>query len=83
MLVWQDLHSGELKKLETTHILLDGGKIYMPSTGTSNSRELRLHPQQIIGLQTYLNGGVRDKLKVENEKLLGINCTDLLGHLLC
>jgi integrase/recombinase XerD len=80
LLVWQGVHSGELEKLEVNHIKLDEGKIYIPSTARSNSRELRLHPQQILSLHTYLNGGVRDKLKSKGEKLFGARCYDVLQH---
>lgn len=59
MLIWQGLHSGELDKLAIHHINLNEGKIYIPSTARGNSRELRLHPQQILSLHTYLNGGGR------------------------
>lgn len=78
MLVWQGLHSGELEKLETNHINLDEGKIYIPSTARSNSRELKLHTQQILSLHTYLNGGVRDKLKTKTDKLFGARCYDIM-----
>lgn len=80
LLVWQGVHSGELEKLEVNHINLDEGKIYIPSTARSNSRELRLHPQQILSLHAYLNGGVREKLKTKEEKLFGARCYDLVQH---
>jgi integrase/recombinase XerD len=86
MLVWQGLHSGELNKLETHHLKLDEGKIYIPGTARSNSRELHLHSQQIVHLHTYLNGGVRDKLmkrtKGFGEALFGANCTDIMRWLI-
>lgn len=62
LLIWQGLHSGELEKLEVSHINLDEGKIYIPSTARSNSRELKLHAQQILTLHSYLNGGIREKM---------------------
>jgi len=77
LLVWQGLHSGELEKLEVSHIKLDEGKIYIPSTARSNSRELRLHPQQILSLHTYLHGGIRDKLKPKGDELFTARCYDL------
>ena len=63
LLIWQGLHSGELEKLETNHINLNEGIIYIPSTARSNSRELKLSTQQILTLHTYIHGGVRDRLK--------------------
>jgi len=78
LLIWQALHSGELEKLETDHINLDEGKIYIPSTARSNSRELKLHAQQILSLHSYLHGGVREKIKTREEKLFGARCHDLV-----
>jgi site-specific recombinase XerD len=63
LLIWQGLHSGELAKLETNHVNIDEGIIYIPSTARSNSRELKLAPQQIIQLHSYIHGGIRDKLQ--------------------
>jgi len=82
MLIWQGLHSGELEKLEVNHINLDEGKIYIPSTARSNSRELKLHAQQMVTLHTYLHGGIKEKLKYKNEKLFGVRCSDTLQSLL-
>jgi integrase/recombinase XerD len=76
LLIWQALHSGELNKLEATHLKLDEGKIYIPATTRSNSRELHLQPQQILDLHTYLNGGIRDKLKTKGDKLFAVGCAD-------
>ena len=70
LLVWQGLHSGELQKLEVTHINLNSGIIYIPSTARSNSRELKLHTQQILTLHSYIHGGTRDKLKPKADELL-------------
>lgn len=82
MLIWQGLHSGELEKLEVNHINLDEGKIYIPSTARSNSRELKLHAQQMVTLHTYLHGGIKEKLKYKTEKLFGVRCSDTLQSLL-
>ena len=70
LLIWQGLHSGELEKLEVSHINLNEGIIYIPSTARSNSRELKLSTQQILALHTYMHGGTRDKLKPTAEELL-------------
>ena len=82
LLIWQGLHSGELEKLEVNHINLDEGKIYIPSTARSNSRELKLHTQQILSLHSYLHGGIREKLKSKEEKLFGARCHDIVQHLI-
>jgi integrase len=82
-LVWQGLHSGELEKLEVNHIKLDEGKIYIPATSRSSSRELKLYAQQVIQLHTYLYGGIREKLRTtKGEKLFGASCYDIMQALI-
>jgi integrase/recombinase XerD len=52
--IYQGLQDQELQKLETGHIQLDKGKIYVPSTKRTNKRILVLKPFQILPLQEYL-----------------------------
>jgi len=85
MLVWQGLHSGELQRLEVNHINLNEGIIYIPSTSRSNSRELRLHTQQILPLHHYIyhtrdkatdflfSGNMHNIVGLLTEELKGIN----------
>ena len=75
LLIWQGLHSGELGKLQTDHVNLQNGIIYIPATGRSNSRELKLHIQQILPLHTYIYGGTRDKFNPKGCELFvgGLN----------
>lgn len=80
LLVWQGLHSGELQKLEVTHINLSEGIIYIPSTSRSNSRELRLHTQQILPLHHYLHY-TREQLKPKIEELLPGNVHNIINLL--
>jgi len=54
LLVYQGLTSGETAKLETVHVNLTDGKIYIPSTRKSNSRTLKLQANQILSLKTYI-----------------------------
>lgn len=54
LVVCQGVHSGELNKIERKHIHLEQGRIYLPATRRSNSRELKLESQQIILLYRYL-----------------------------
>lgn len=70
LLIWQGLHSGEMGKLEVSHINLNEGTIYIPSTARSNNRELKLSTQQILTLHSYIHGGTREKLKPKGEELL-------------
>ena len=54
LLVFQGLTSGETAKLETSHINLSEGKIYIPSTRKSNARTLKLQANQILPIKTYI-----------------------------
>jgi site-specific recombinase XerD len=81
LLIWQGLHSGELEKLEVNHINLNEGIICIPSTARSNSRELKLSTQQILTLHSYINGGTRDKLKPNDEKLFAGNLHNTISLL--
>lgn len=53
-MIYQGLDSGEIARLETVHLNLQDGKIYVPSGRKSNSRTLRLQASQILPLKTYL-----------------------------
>jgi len=52
--IYQGLQEQELTKLETSHLQLDKGKIYVPSTKRINKRILDLKPFQILPLHEYL-----------------------------
>lgn len=54
-MVYQGLGSGQLVRLETTHLNLTEGKIYIPSGKKSNARILNLHTVQILPIKTYLD----------------------------
>ncbi len=54
LLVYQGLISGETAKLETPHINLSEGKIYVPSTRKSNARTLKLQANQILPIKSYI-----------------------------
>ncbi|NOQ72488.1 MAG: tyrosine-type recombinase/integrase [Crocinitomix sp.] len=55
LLIFQGLHAGELQKLEVNHLRLNDGTLYIPSTNNGQSRELKLHPSQIITLYNFVN----------------------------
>lgn len=80
---YQGLTTGELSKLETKHINLKEGKIYVPSTRKSNSRILKLQANQILPLQNYLNE-IRQKIINEpTEKLFPAKkFTDLVSRII-
>ena len=52
--IYQGLQGQELSKLETGHLQLDKGKIFVPSTKRTNKRILDLKPFQILPLHEYL-----------------------------
>jgi integrase/recombinase XerD len=54
LLVYQGLTSGEIAKLETGHINLMDGKIYIPASRKSNARMLKLQANQILPIKTYI-----------------------------
>lgn len=82
LLIWQGLHAGELQRLETGHINLQDGIIYIPSTSRSNSRELKLSTQQILSLHSYMHGGTREKLQPKEAELLPGNQHNVVNLLI-
>ena len=54
LMIYQGLDSGEIARLETGHINLSEGKIYIPSGRKSSSRTLKLQAAQILPLKTYI-----------------------------
>jgi len=54
LLVYQGITSGELAKLEPSHVNLNEGKIYIPSTRKSNGRQLKLQASQVMAMQEYI-----------------------------
>lgn len=54
LMIYQGLDSGEIPSLETGHVKLSEGKIYIPSGRKSSSRTLKLQANQILPFKTYL-----------------------------
>ena len=54
LLIYQGLDSGEIARLETGHVNLSEGKVYIPSGRSSNARTLKLQANQILPIKTYL-----------------------------
>ena len=54
LLIYQGMDSGEIGKLEITHVNLNEGKIYVPSGRTSNARTLKLQSNQVLPFKAYL-----------------------------
>jgi len=54
LLIYQGLTSGDTAKLETSHINLQEGRIYVPATRKSNARMLQLQAVQILSIKSYI-----------------------------
>lgn len=54
LMVYQGLNATALKSLKMEHINLERGKIYVPSTRSTNSRELEIKSPQILSLAEYI-----------------------------
>jgi len=77
LLIWQGAHAGELQKMETGHINLKAGTVYIPSTRRSNSRQLPLSFMQVLPLNRYLEE-IRPLLQPKGEKLIPGDIGNLL-----
>jgi site-specific recombinase XerD len=53
MLVYQGLKTTELRKLSVQDVKLREGKLHVPGSNSSNSREMLLEPPQIMDLYDY------------------------------
>ncbi len=53
-MLFQGLHSGELKRLEIDHIKDEDGTVYIVGSKRSKARHLKLHPAQMRTLFSYL-----------------------------
>jgi integrase/recombinase XerD len=76
LMIWQGVHSGELKKMETTHVQLNEGIVYIPGTTRSNGRELKLSVAQIIPLHAYINS-----LPQTQTKLFDCNAYNIVARI--
>lgn len=84
LLVYQGLNTRDLQLLEVAHIQLYKGKITIPGTRKSNTRELELKPWQLMEFMEYINE-VRPKILKETSKateqlLLPIGKSDKLHN---
>jgi integrase/recombinase XerD len=68
LLVYQGLDSGEIAKLESIHVNLNEGNIYVPSGRKSNARTLKLQAVQILSLKTYLEETLPKLLEKRNNQ---------------
>ena len=80
-MVYQGVHSGELQKLEVSHISLEAGTVYIPSTGRSASRTLQLLPTQILPIHEYLQN-TRPQLKPKGDELFPSDLHNIVNRLI-
>lgn len=66
--IWQALTTGEITALEVSDIKIHEGKIYVPQTGRTNSRVLKLEAHQVIEMQNYIRQTRPLLLAMHNKK---------------
>ena len=66
LLIYQGLDSGEIARLETNHVNLSEGKLYVTSGRSSNARTLKLQANQILPIKTYLEETRQELLEKRN-----------------
>ncbi|PCH74841.1 MAG: hypothetical protein COB98_09730 [Flavobacteriaceae bacterium] len=75
-MVYQGMNATALKSLKYEHLNIDKGTIYIPSTRTTNSRELQLSSQQIAPLLRYLEKDreiLQEKIECYTEDLFPLS----------
>jgi integrase/recombinase XerD len=66
LMIYQGLASGEIARVETNHVNLSEGKIYIPSGRNSGSRTLKLQAAQILPIKKYLEETRQELLEKRN-----------------
>lgn len=66
LIIFQGLIANDLEAIELKDVDLLEGKIYVPSTRTTNARTLDLKPQQLLLFQDYMSKIRREILKEAN-----------------
>lgn len=79
-MLFQGLHTGELKRLEVNHINTEDVTVYIMGSKKSKARELRLQPLQMQALFMYLGGLEPDRTQLLNGNLNN-QMTDLCEEL--
>lgn len=88
LLVYQGLNSSTLAVLQTEHIELYKGKLYVPSTKKSNARTLDLKSWQVIELLEYINEyrpTIQKRIRLHNDILFPLNTSQfntILGSII-
>ena len=61
--ICQGITTDKMKKLQTNHINLKDGRIFIPGSKRSNSRKLDLKPSQILDLHEYITQ-IRSEIQI-------------------
>ena len=75
-MVYQGLDAKALMSLKLEHVQIEKGKLYVPSTRKTNSRELELKSPQIFSLMQYLQHDrilLQEKIDSYDNKLFPSN----------
>lgn len=85
LMIYQGLNATALMSLKMEHIQMEKGKIYVPSTRKTNSRELELKSPQMLSLAQYLQEDrsvLQDKIQCYTDDLFprNIERTGILLH---
>ena len=70
LLIYQGLTTGELKKITLEDLDLERGTLYIRATTRTNSRTLKLKPEQIMLLYNYIHQLRPKLLKIQTQCLL-------------
>lgn len=81
LLIWQGVQTTELPKMETGHVNLKEGMVYIPAGSRSNARELPLSFAQVLPLNRYLQE-TRPLLGPQGEELIPGNICNTLTALI-
>jgi site-specific recombinase XerD len=83
LLVYQGITSGEIAKLERSHVKLKEGKIYIPATRKSNGRWLKLQAAQVMAMQAYIEDYLPQSDQQENPWLFsGKKHSDMVASII-
>ena len=82
LLVYQGITSGEISRLERSHVTLNQGKIYIPSSRKSNARNLKLQATQVVTIQDYLNTQIATAKEQTNFLFPGKKHSDMVASII-
>ena len=80
MIIYQAVHNGELTRMEAKDINLGEGTVYVPGTGGSNGRTLKLHASQVMPINNYLTV-VRPILTPKADELIPGRVYSIVAHM--